>query len=49
MTYRLCMALIKAGRTAGLADKIDVFFAAGRLTEAEYEKLISLLPAAGDS
>ena len=43
MAYRVCTILIGAGRTAGLADKADVYFAAGRLTEAEYLELLSLL------
>lgn len=43
MTYKLCLRLIKAGKTDGLADKIDVYFAAGRLTEEEYAELMSML------
>lgn len=43
MTYKLCLKLINAGKTDGLADKIDVYFAAGRLTEEEYAELMSML------
>lgn len=43
MTYRLVMALIAAGKTAGLADKVDVFYAAGRLTDAEYTEIMEIL------
>lgn len=43
MTYKLCRKLIELGRTAGLADKMDVYFAAGRLTEEEYTELMGLL------
>lgn len=43
MTYKLCKKLIALGRTDGLADKLDVYFAAGRLTEAEYKELMAEL------
>ncbi len=43
MAYRICKALINTGNTAGLADKIDVFYAAGRLTDEQYTELIGLL------
>lgn len=48
MTYKLCLALIKARRTNGLIEKIDVFYAAGRLTTEEYENLVSLLTPTED-
>lgn len=35
--------MIESGNTEGLAEKIDIFYAAGKLTTAEYEELISLL------
>ena len=38
--YRLLMNMIKKGRTEGLAEKIDVFYAAGRITEEEYLALM---------
>ena len=41
MTYKLCLAMIKTGKlTEGM---VDVYFAAGRLTEAEYMDLIARL------
>ena len=43
MTYNLCKALIEAGRMT--ADKLDVYFAAGRLTAEEYAELIGMLNA----
>lgn len=43
MTYKLCLKLIAVGKTDGLADKIDVYFAAGRLTEEQYMDLMSKL------
>ena len=44
--YRTCKRLIERGLTAGLADKLDVLFAAGRLTEDEYKELTGLLAPA---
>ena len=43
MAYRICMILINAGRTTGLADKLDVYFGAGRVTNEEYLELIDML------
>ena len=43
MLYRTCKRLIERGLTNGLADKLDVLFAAGRLTEEEYKELTELL------
>ena len=36
-------SLIRKGRTEGLAEKIDVFYATGKLTTEEYEYLTGLL------
>lgn len=43
MLYRICKRLIERGQTAGLADKLDVFYAIGRITEDEYKELSELL------
>ena len=43
MLYRICKRLIEHGQTTGLADKLDVFYAIGRITDAEYKELIELL------
>lgn len=43
MLYRTCKRLIERGQTAGLADKLDVFYAIGRINDAEYKELIELL------
>lgn len=40
---RVLKALISAKRTDGLTEKIDVFYAAGKLSGAEYAELASLL------
>lgn len=42
MTYKLCLKLIALGRMS--ADKLDVYYAANRLTTEEYEELIALIP-----
>lgn len=43
MLYRTLKRLIERGQTAGMADKLDIFFAADRITEAEYTELTALL------
>ena len=43
MLYRICKRLIERGQTAGLAEKIYVFYALGLITEAEYKELTELL------
>ena len=43
MLYRTLKRLIEKGQTEGLAEKIDIFFAADKLTEAEYNELTELL------
>lgn len=44
MLYRTIKRLIELGKTDGLADKIDVFYATGKLTEIEYNELTGMLP-----
>ena len=43
MLFRVLMRMIEKGQTEGLAEKIDVFYATGKLTEEEYEKLVEAL------
>lgn len=43
MLYRTLRRLIELGRTDGLSEKIDIFYAAGKLTESEYTELVELL------
>lgn len=43
MLYRTLVRLIERGQTEGLEEKIDIFFATGKLTEEEYQDLISRL------
>ena len=44
MTYKLCLTLIRAGRMD--ANKLDVYYAAGQLTDEEYTELIGMLTPA---
>ena len=43
MLFRTLKRLIERGQTDGIAEKIDVFYAAGKLTRAEYFELIEML------
>ena len=43
MLYRTLKRLIELGRTDGLEEKIDIFFAAGKITEDQYNELIEML------
>lgn len=43
MLYRTLKRMIEKGNTKGIADKIDIFFAAGKLTEEQYKELTALL------
>lgn len=43
MLYRTLKRMIERGQTEGLEEKMDIFFAAGKLTEAEYTELIGML------
>lgn len=43
MLYRTIKRLIELGNTQGLAEKLDVFYAVGKLTESEYTELTDLL------
>lgn len=42
-TYKLVMRLIAIGKTDGLADKVDIYYANNRLTDEEYEEIMGIL------
>lgn len=44
MLYRTIKRMIERGQTDGLESKIDIFFAANKLTEEEYTELIGMMP-----
>ena len=43
MLYRTLKRMIERGQTAGMADKLDIFYAADKLTQTEYTELTGLL------
>lgn len=43
MLYRTLKRMIERGQTVGMADKLDVFYAADKLTQAEYTELTGML------
>lgn len=43
MLYRVLKRLIERGQTDQLEEKLDIFFAVGKLTEAEYTELVALM------
>ena len=45
MLYRTLKRMIEKNLTEGLSEKIDIFFAAGKLTEEEYTELTSMMSA----
>lgn len=47
MLYRTLKRMIERGQTAGLEEKIDIFFAVGKVAESEYQELIGMLNAGG--
>lgn len=42
MLYRTLKRMIERGNTDGMTEKLDIFFAAGKITEAEYQELTKL-------
>ena len=43
MLYRTLKRMIERGQTDKLEEKLDIFFAAGKLTQAEYTELMAML------
>ena len=43
MLYTILERMIARGATVGLQDKLDIFYAVGRLTETEYTTLSTML------
>lgn len=41
--YNTIKRLIALGRTDGLAEKVDVFYALSKLTEEQYNEIVGLL------
>ena len=45
MLYRTLKRMIERGNIAGMAEKLDIFFAADKLIADEYQELIAMLEA----
>ena len=43
MLYRTLKRMIERGQTEGLEAKLDIFFAAGKISETEYTELVGML------
>lgn len=43
MLFRVLKRMIKRGQISGMAEKLDIFFAADKLTQAEYAELVAML------
>lgn len=43
MLYRTLKRMIERGYTEGMEAKLDIFYAADKITEAEYVELLSML------
>ena len=43
MLYRTLKRMIERGQTADMEEKLDIFYAANKLTEAQYAELIGML------
>lgn len=43
MLYRTLKRMIERGQTEGMAAKLDIFYAADKLTETEYTELTEML------
>lgn len=43
MLYRTLKRMIERDQTAGMSEKLDVFYAADKLTQEEYTELTGML------
>lgn len=43
MLYKALKRMIERGQTEGLSEKLDIFFAVGKVTEEEYAELTAML------
>ncbi|BAK99023.1 hypothetical protein OBV_18250 [Oscillibacter valericigenes Sjm18-20] len=47
--YSICNLLIKLGRTTGLQEKVNMFYACGQVTDDQYAELTNTLTPTTDS
>lgn len=43
MLYRTLKRMIERGNTEGMSEKLDVFYAANKLTQEQYNELVGML------
>lgn len=43
MLYRTLKRMIERGNTSGMSEKLDVFYAADKLSKEEYNELTAML------
>ena len=43
MLYRVLKRMIERGQIDGMAEKLDVFYATGKITESQYTELTKML------
>lgn len=43
MLYRTLKRMIERGLTDGIEEKLDIFYAANKITEAEYMELLEMV------
>jgi hypothetical protein len=43
MLYRTLKRMIERGNTEGMVEKLDVFYAADKLTREQYDELVGML------
>lgn len=43
MLYKALKRMIERGQTEGLSEKLDIFFAVGKISESEYEELSAMI------
>ena len=44
MLYRTLKRMIERNQTEGMQEKLDIFYAAGRITAEQYSELVGMLP-----
>jgi len=44
MLYRTLKRMIERGQTNGMAEKLDIFFAADKISAEQYAELIAMMP-----
>lgn len=44
MLYRTLLRMIERGNIEGMNEKLDIFYAADKLTKEQYEELVAMLP-----